>query len=158
MANQNPLRVFRMQVHCPTEAVLKHLAISALARFHPSAVAERVETVFPNVKEIVLVDVALHKATVNVGTSGNGTVNQDGTDGDTRTAEIKPVTNLALVGTDIGLTTELAVNPPLLSGRDDEIHQLAELFIAELKALVSGGATNRVDSKQTPSLHLVFDE
>ena len=126
MAKENVIRIASMQVHCPAEAVLKHLAISALTRFHPSTVTERLETVFPNVKEIVLVDVALYIAAVDVRTSGNGTINEDGANGDARAAEIEPVTDLTLIGTNVGLATEFAIYPPLFSGRDDEVHQLAE--------------------------------
>ena len=119
-------------MHCSAKAMLEHLAISAGACFHPGAVAERLETVFPHIEEIVLVDIALYITTVDVGTGRDGAINQNGADGDARTAEIEPVANLALVGPDVSLATELAVNPPLLSCGDDEIHQLAELFIAEL--------------------------
>ena len=136
-----------MQMHCPTEAALINLAISALACLHPLAVAERLETVFPDIEKIVLVNVTLSKASVNIGTSGNRAVNENGADGDTRTAEIKPVAHLALVGADVGLATELAIDCAFLSGRDNEVHQLAELFIAELQALVGGSTTNRVDGE-----------
>ena len=145
MAIQNPLTILGMQMHRSAKAILKHLAISTLTRFHPLTVAERLETVFPNVQKIIFVDIALHKATVDVGASGNGTINQDGTYGDTSAAEIEPVANLALVRTDVCLATEFAIYLAYLSGRDDEIHELTKLHIAELQALVSGSATNRVD-------------
>ena len=136
-----------MQMHRSAQAILKHLAISTLSRFHPSAVAKRLETVFPNVKKIILIDIALHKATVDVGTGGNGSVNQDGTDGDASATKIEPVANFTFVRTNVGLATEFAVNLPFFSGRDDEVHKLTELFIVELQALVGGGATNRVDGE-----------
>ena len=150
VTHQYSLVVFLMQMHCPAETILKDLAISALTRLHPLAVAERLETIFPDIEKIVVVDVALHKATVDVGASGNGAVHKNGADGDTRTAEIEPVAHLALVRTDVGLATELAIDFAFLSGRNDEVHQLAELFIAELQALVSGSTANRVDGEQTP--------
>ena len=67
MANHHLPLVFRMEMHGTAKAVLEHLAVSALARLHPSTVAERLETVFPNIQEIVLVNVALHIAAVDVG-------------------------------------------------------------------------------------------
>ena len=134
-------------MHCPTETILKDLAISALTRLHPLAVAERLETIFPDIEKIVLVDVTLSKASVNIGASGNRAVNENGADSDARAAEIEPVAHLALVRADIGLATELAIDFAFLSGRDDEVHQLAELFIAELQALVGGSTTNRVDGE-----------
>ena len=136
-----------MQMHCPTEAALINLAVSTLACLHPLAVAERLETVFPNVDKIILIDVALGKTTVDVWTGRDGAIYQNGADSDARAAEIEPVAHLALVRADIGLATELAIDFAFLSGRDDEVHQLAELFIAELQALVGGSTTNRVDGE-----------
>ena len=66
-----------MEVHRTSEAVLERLAVSALTRFHPLTVAEELETVFPNVQEIILVDVALHVVAVDVGASGYGAVNKN---------------------------------------------------------------------------------
>ncbi len=147
MANHYPTLILRMEMHRTAKAILKHLAISTLSSFHPGTVTEGLETVFPNVEEIVLIDVALDITSVDVGAGGNGAIYEDGADSNTRAAEIEPIADLALVGTHIGLTTELAVNPPLFSRRDDEVHQLAELFVSELQALVGGGATNRVDGE-----------
>ena len=132
MANHDLPLILRAKMHRPAKAVLEYLAISAGACFHPGAVAERLETVFPHIEEIVLVDIALYITTVDVGTGRDGAINQNGADGNARTAEIEPVTDFTLIRPDIGLTTELAVNPSLLSGGDDEVHELAELFIAEL--------------------------
>ena len=132
MANHNPLRVLRMQMHRPAKAILKHLAISALSRLHPFAVTEELKTVLPHIQKVILIDVALDIAAIDVGTSRNGTVNEDGADGDASATKIEPVADLALVRTDIGLATELAIYLPLLSGGDDEIHQLAEWLVIEL--------------------------
>ena len=147
MAKKNVIKIACMKVHRPTKAILIHLAVGALPCFHPSTVAEGLETVFPNVKKIVLIDIALRKATVDVGTSGNRAVDEDGPDRDACAAEIEPVADLALVRADVGLATELTVYLPFFSGRDDEIHQLAKLFITELQTLVSSGATNRIDGE-----------
>lgn len=147
-----------MQMHCPAETILKDLAISALACFHPLAVAERLETVFPNIEKIVLVDVTLSKASVNIGASGNRAVNENGADGDARAAEIEPVAHLALVGANVCLAAELRVNLAFLAGSDDEVEQLAQLGTAELQIGVVGRATDRLDTEKAPHLHLVFDE
>ncbi len=145
-------------MHCPTETILKDLAISALTRLHPLAVAERLETIFPDIEKIVLVDVTLSKASVNIGASGNRAVNENGADGDTRAAEIEPVAHLALVGANVCLAAELRVNLAFLAGSDDEVEQLAQLGTAELQIGVVGRATNRLDTEKAPRLHLVFDE
>lgn len=158
MAKKNVIRITSMQMHRPAKAIPIHLAVGTLSRLHPSAVTEGLETVFPNIEEVILIDIALREAAVDVGTSGNGAVNEDGANGDARTAKIEPVSDLALVGTNIGLTTKLAVYFPFLSGGNNEIHQLAELFITELQAVVSGGTPNRVYGEQAPSLDLMFNK
>ena len=158
MANHHLSLVFRMEMHGTSKAVLEHLAVGARALFHPSTVAEGLEAVFPNIEEVVLIDIALHIAAVNIGASGDGAVNQDRTDGDASAAEIIPVADLALIGTDIGLATEHAIDFPLFSGRHDEIHHLAELLVTELQAIVISSAANRSDGEQTPCLYLVHDE
>ena len=75
MANHHLPLVFRMEMHGTAKAVLVHLAVGARALFHPFTVAERLEAVFPNIKEIILVDIALHIAAIDVGASGDGAVN-----------------------------------------------------------------------------------
>lgn len=147
-----------MQMHCPTEAALINLAVSTLACFHPCAVAERLETVFPNVDKIILIDVALGKTTVDVGAGRDGAIYQNGADSDARAAEIEPVAHLALVGANVCLAAELRVNLAFLAGSDDEVEQLAQLGTAELQIGVVGRATNRLDTEKAPRLHLVFDE
>lgn len=147
-----------MQMHSPTKTITKRFAISTLTLLHPLAVAKRLETVFPNVQEIVLVDVALHIAAVNIRASRDGAVYEDGSDGNARTAEIEPVADLALVGTYVSLATELAVDPPLLSGSNDEVHQLTKLFITELQAFIGGRTANRVDGEQAPSLNFMLNK
>ena len=55
-----------MKVHSSTEAILIDFAILADAFSHPIAIAEDLETVFPNVEEVILIDIALGKAPVDV--------------------------------------------------------------------------------------------
>ena len=150
MANHHLPLVFRMEMHRAAKAVLVHLAVGTLASLHPSTVAEGLEAVFPNNKEIILIDIALHIAAVDVGASGDRAVNQDRADGDTSAAEIIPVADLALIGTDVCLAAEHAVDFPLFAGGYDEIHHLAELLITELQAIIGSSATNRGDGEQTP--------
>ena len=75
MANHHLPLVLRMQVHRAAKAVLIHLAVGARALFHPCTVAEGLEAVFPNIEEVILIDIALHIAAVDVGASGDGAVN-----------------------------------------------------------------------------------
>ena len=74
MAKKDVLRILAMQVHGATQAIIIDLAIGALSRFHPLAITERLETVYPNVKEVILIDVALGKTSVNIRAGGDGSV------------------------------------------------------------------------------------
>ena len=65
MANQQLSR-FVVQMHCSAQAMFEHLAVGARALLHPGTVAERLETVFPDIEEIVLIDVALLEAEADV--------------------------------------------------------------------------------------------
>ena len=97
MTNYDSIFILGMKVHRATETVFKHLAIGALSRLHPLAVTEGLETIFPDIKKVVFINIALHKTSVNVGTGGNGAVNQYRADCDACTTEIEPVADLALV-------------------------------------------------------------
>ena len=158
MTNRDPFLPLPMEVHRAAKAVFKHLAVGALARLHPSAIAERLETVLPHIEEVVLRDVALHKAAVDVGAGGDGSVDKDGTDGDAGTAEIEPVADLALVRTDVGLTTELGINLSFLASGNDEVHQLTHLLAIELQVGIVGSSTDRLDAEKAPRLHFVLNK
>ena len=51
--------VIRPKMHPASEAIFEKPAVAALVFPHPRPVAVRLETVFPHVHEIVLVDIAL---------------------------------------------------------------------------------------------------
>ena len=121
MANHHLSLVFRMKMHGAAEAVLIHLAAGARTLFHPCTVAEGLEAVFPNIEEVILIDIALHIAAVDVWAGRDGAVDEDRADGDARTAEIIPIADFALVGAHVGLAAEHAVNFAFLSGGDDEV-------------------------------------
>jgi hypothetical protein len=132
MAKKNVFRILPAQMHGTTKTILEDFTILTDASAHPIAISEYLETVFPNVEEVIPIDVALGKTPVDVRAGGDAAVNEDGSDGDTGTAKIEPVAYLAFVGADIGFTTELGINLSFLSGCNDEIHQLLELLIVEL--------------------------
>ena len=119
-------------MHRATQAILENFAILADASAHPFAVAEDLETVFPDIEEVILIDIALGKASVDVGAGGDATVHQHGADRDACTAEVEPIADLALIGSHIGLAAELGIDFSLLAGGHDEVHQLLELFVIEL--------------------------
>lgn len=61
-------------MHGASQAVFIGLAVLADARFHPITITEDLESVFPYVKEIVLIDVALCEVAVGVGAGGDGAI------------------------------------------------------------------------------------
>ena len=158
MTHQDAFTIFPMKMHGTAKAIFVNHTIFADTCFHPAAVAKELKTVFPNVKEVVMVDVALCETAVDVGAGGDGAIDEDGSDGDAGTAEVVPITDLALVGPDVGFAAELGIDLAFLAGGDDEVHQLFELLVVELKIRVVGGTPNGLDSEETPGLHMVFDK
>ena len=86
--------------------MLELLAMLAGTAFHPLPVAHDLESVVPDIQEVVVVDVALHVGTVHVGAGADVTVYQDAADVDSSTAEEVAVTDVFLVFARIGLATE----------------------------------------------------
>ena len=85
------------QVHAVSSAVAKVLARGALACPHPFTVAVGVETVFPYVHKVVLVDVALMIVGTDAGARRNRPVYQYRADGDARLAIEQMVAYIAFV-------------------------------------------------------------
>ena len=48
------------QVHAVTTTVAPHLAFATFILLHPLAIAIKSEPMFPNVHEVILIDVSLH--------------------------------------------------------------------------------------------------
>ena len=53
-------------MHCTAKTLLKILTLSADPRTRPRAVAHELETIVPHIQKIILIDVALHEAPVDV--------------------------------------------------------------------------------------------
>lgn len=119
-------------MHGSTKTIFIDLTMCALTCFHPLSITERFKSIVPNIKEIIIINIALRKTAVNVRASRNGTINQDRADGDACTAKIEPVAHLALIPANICFTAIFDVNFSLFSDFYNEIHHFSELFVTQL--------------------------
>ncbi len=111
-------------VHSVSETVAPLLAFFALAGTRPAAVAERLETSFPNPVEIVLVYAALTETVaVDVGAGTDPAVDKNRRYVDSGMAEVSHLTHLFLIAAKISFAAESDVHGPF--GRPlalDEVH------------------------------------
>ena len=70
------------QMHAVAMAETPVPALTALVPAHPFPVTERVETVLPNIHEIITVDIALMIVRPYAGTSGDAAVHKHRSHGD----------------------------------------------------------------------------
>ena len=73
MAHQQ-VTIFVIEVEAGALAVAPHLAVFTLALPGPASIAHHLETVLPDVPEVVAVDVALVHVAADGGTAADGTV------------------------------------------------------------------------------------
>ena len=66
--------VFVAKVHSVSEAVAEPFAVGTFILAHPLAVSIRTELIFPNIHEIILVDIALMIIRSDARARGNRTV------------------------------------------------------------------------------------
>ena len=85
------------QMHTIALAIAEEGAIVTLACAHPLTVAIGLETMFPHIHEVVLVDVALVVVATNAGAGRDGAVDQDGTNGDACLTGVEVVAHFAFV-------------------------------------------------------------
>ena len=85
------------KVHAVALAVAEEVAVGTGAGAHPFAVAVGLEAVFPHVHEVVLIDVALMVVATNAGAGGDGTIDEDGTNGDACLTGVEVVAHFAFV-------------------------------------------------------------
>ena len=92
------------QVHGSALAVAPHLAVPALTRLHPAAVTVQFESVFPDIPEIICVDIALMVVTAYAQAARNRTVIKYGGDTHTGYTAEQMVTDNALIRTEKAFT------------------------------------------------------
>ena len=116
------------EVHAAAAAVFPELAGGAGVLFHPGAVSEGAEAVFPHVHEIVLVNVALVIIGPYAGAGRYGAVGQHGTNGDAGLAHVEMAADIALVMAQKAFAGELCGNDALAARGADEF-QKADMFL-----------------------------
>lgn len=125
------------EVEASAFAVTPIPATGAVAFPGPSAVAHDLEALFPNIEEIVLVNVSLDVIPAERRTGGNGTVRENGADVDTRTAEKRIAAGHLLIRAEKTFAAIVGVNSALLTGLPDEIENLPELGVVQFENGIS---------------------
>ena len=84
------LAVSITQVHAAATAVTEKLAVGTFARTHPLSVTIRGEALFPDVHEVIAVDVALMVVGADAGAGRDATVHKHRAYGDARLTGKEP--------------------------------------------------------------------
>jgi len=157
---EDEFAVIAAEVHATAEAVAPPLTVGAfrIGGLHPGAVAVRLETVLPDVDEVVCIDVALIIIGPYAAASRDRAVDSDRGDGEAGLAAEEMVTNLALVSAEEALAAVAGVNATLFAGLRDEVHETTETLRRELEVRVLGRAAYREDCEETPVLQAERDE
>ena len=98
MANQQ-FAIVVVLVHPVPFAITEERAIFANSLFRPRTVSVRLETIVPNIHEVVSIDISLMEVGPYAWAAGNRPVYQDGSGVDSRIAFIEIVTYLMLITT-----------------------------------------------------------
>lgn len=146
------------EVHAVTLAIAEEGAIVAIACSHPLAIAIGLETMFPHVHEVVVVDVALVVVATDAGAGGDGAVDQDGTNGDACLTGVEVVAHFAFVIAQKSFTTVFKMDMPFLAGGTDELEDGAELCIGQLQLGVGSCTTYWEDGEDAPAGHSLAKE
>lgn len=145
------------QMHAVPFAVLPVAAGTAHILPHPAAVPVGLETVVPDLHEIVFVNIALDVVGADAGAGGNRAVGKDRTDGDAGVAFEKIVADVALIIAEEAFAGKGSFDPAFFACGLDEIHQAAEFAAGKLQFGVIGSTTHREDGKQPPGFETEAD-
>ncbi len=146
------------QVHAATLAVAPHVAVGTGSGLFPRTVAEQLETVLPDIPEIVAVDIALMVVGTDAAASRDASVVEHGAYGDTGLAEEGTVAHVELMMTEESLAAVFGFYAGFAPGLLDEIHQLVEVFVSELQFGILCRASDRKDGDEPPLAHTLGDE
>lgn len=75
------------QMHATSLTIAEHVAFTTVLLVHPFSVSIKLETVFPHVHEVVLIDVALVVIGAYAGAGRDAAIDEDGADGDASLTE-----------------------------------------------------------------------
>ena len=145
--------VLPAEVHAVSFAVRPCFAVFAGFELpHPRAVSVGLEAVFPYGPEGVAVDVSLVVFAADGGAGRDGTVDEDGSDGDTGGTLIQVVPDAPLVGAEITFAG-IRDMPPCFALGGNIIHEVLELFVGQQEFGIRSRAAHRVDAEDTPVSH-----
>lgn len=125
------------EMEAPALTVAPIFATGAVAFPRPSAIPHDLEAVFPDIEEIVLVNVSLDVISAERRTGGNGAVRKNGADVYTRAAEKRIAAGHLLIRAEKTFAAIVGVDSALLTGLPDEIENLLELGVVQFENGIS---------------------
>ena len=146
------------EVHAAAFAVAPVSAVFAEVGFHPVVVAVWLEALFPNLHEVVFVDVALSVVMADACAGADASVDEDGGRCDAGCAAEHPVAHVAFVWSEEAFAAVTCVYAPFLASLLYEFHQPAEPLLAQLQFRILCRTSYREDGKQTPALEAEGDQ
>ena len=146
------------EVHAASFAVAPVFAAFAIVRFHPFVIAMRLETMFPNIHEVVFVDVSLTVIRPDACAGADASVDEDGSHCDACHTAKHPVANVSFVGPEEAFAAVGSVNPAFFASLANEVEQSPELFSRELQVFVLSPSANRKDGGESPIRDAFADE
>ena len=139
-------------MHGAAETLLEVFAGGAHSAAHPSAVSHNLETVVPDIKQVVFMDIALSEGAVDVRTGGDVAVEQYRADIDAGTTEEIAVAYLFFVFAGIGFTAEFQIDTAFFARGGDKLQHLFYLRAAEHQLAVARCSSDRCDGEQPPAM------
>lgn len=121
------------KVEASALAVAPIFATSTVIFSRPSAVAHNLEAIFPDIEEIVLVNVSLDVIPAERRASGNGAVRENGADVDTRAAEKRIAAGHLLIRAEKTFAAIVGMDSALLTGLADEVENLSEFGVVQFE-------------------------
>ena len=146
------------EVHATSFAVAPVFAAFAIVRFHPFVIAMRLETMLPDIHEVVFVDASLPIIRPDARASTDASIDQDGSHRDACHAAEHPVANVPFVRPEEAFAAVGSVNPTLFACLANEVEQSLELFSRQLQVFVLSPSANREDGGEPPIRDAFADE
>lgn len=146
------------EVHAAAFAVAPVLAVFAEVGFHPVVVAVWQEALFPDLYEVVCVDVALLVVMADACAGADASVDEDGGRCDAGCAAEHPVAHVAFVWSEEAFAAVGGVYVAFFACLADEVEQSSELFCCELEVFVLCASADGEDGCEPPVCDAFADE
>lgn len=141
------------EMHTVALTVTPVTASLTVAGAHPFAMAVRIIALFPDIHEIVVIDIALVKVRADARTGGNGTIGHDRSYGDACLTMEEGVANVALIIAQKALTAVSSIYLPALASLANEVEKSTELIARQLQLRVGSSTANRENGVEPPGRH-----